>query len=120
MSELVTFESVTDAQDAVRADEICRAIGRALVKHYPHRRWLVDVSVRGGAAKILCPSISMRHAYVMHIHSRTIEQMEREAVRAGGQVLEMFKLSRERGASGGEERLAKDHRGEVIQAATGL
>lgn len=120
MSSLITFETTAEAQEALRADMICKAIGAALRKHYPNRAWYVDISLKGGAAKILSPSISMRHGFVVHIHNRTIDEIEKMAVRAGGQILEMFKLSRERGASGGENTLQRDARGEVIQAATGL
>jgi hypothetical protein len=120
MSGLVTFCSTSEAQDAIKADQICRAIGATLKKHYLNRDWYVDVSLSGGVAKIMSPSISMRHGYVVHIHNKTIEQIERAAIQAGGQILEMFRLSRERGAQGGEERLLRDLRGEVIQAATGL
>jgi hypothetical protein len=46
--------------------------------------------------------------------------MRSGAVKAGGQLLEMFKLSRDQGAKGGEELLQRDTRGEAIHAATGL
>lgn len=117
---VITFENQIEAQDALKADSICRAIGRTLKKHYPGRDWYVDVTIQGGAAKVMSPSISMRHGFVIHIHDKTIDQIERMAVKAGGQILEMFRLSRERGAQGGEESLLRDARGEVIQAATGL
>lgn len=120
MTGIITFDNSADALNAVKADQICRVIGAALKKHYTSRDWYVDVSIARGTANIFSPSISMRHGYVVHIHNKTIEQIEKAAVVAGGQILEMFRLSRERGASGGEERLLRDPRGEVIQAATGL
>lgn len=117
---LITFDSPDQAAQSLKADLMCKTIGSALKKHYANRAWYVEVSLEGGVAKILCPSISSLHGFVIHIHSRTNDQIEKEVIRAGGQILEMFKLSRERGAKGGEENLQRNLRGEVIQAATGL
>lgn len=117
---LITFDNSAEAAEALRADGICRSIGATLKKHYANRAWYVDVSLAGGVAKILCPDISMRHGYVVHIHNKTIDQIEKAVVTAGGQILEMFRLSRERDARGGEENLLRDARGEALVAATGL
>ena len=116
---MIVFDSTADAQDAIKADSVCKAIGAALVKHYPNRNWYVDVSIKGGVVKILCPSISMQFGFCLHI-DRPAHELEKAAVFAAGQILEMFKLSRARGASGGEEKLLRNARGDVIQAATGL
>ncbi len=117
---LITFSSSDDAVRAVEADRLCRKIGSVLQRSYPNRRWRVDVSLVGGVARILCPSISERHGYTIHIHNKTVDQIETATRQAGGQILEMFRLSRERGAQGGEERLIRDPRGEVLQALTGI
>ncbi|WP_299311769.1 hypothetical protein [uncultured Halomonas sp.] len=116
---IVTFDSPDEAQVALKADEVCKQIGQILIKHYPKRRWFVEVSIKGGVAQIQCPSISMQYGYTLHLN-KTHDQMVADVIKAGGQILEMFALSRERGAKGGEELLARDSRGEVIQAATGL
>lgn len=116
---IITFDTSAQADEAIKAEQVCKAVGRALVRHYPHRHWYVDVSIRGGVVKIQCPAISLQFGYVLHLN-KTPASLEREVVRAGGQILEMFKLSRERGARGGEASLARNARGEVIQAATGL
>ncbi|MDP1931914.1 MAG: hypothetical protein Q8L60_10695 [Gammaproteobacteria bacterium] len=120
MSGLITFDNTAQAADAMKADLLCKSIGATLRKHYPNRSWYVDVSISGGVAKILCPQISMRHGYSVHIHNKTNDQIEKAVVMAGGQILEMFKLSRERTALGGEESLLRDSRGEALSAATGL
>ena len=119
MNQIVTFDTSADASEAIRADGICKTIGQALVRHYPGRIWHVDVTLKGGAAKIMCPSISMQYGYILHLDKHALG-LEHAAKLAGGQILEMFRLSRDRGASGGEEKLQRDARGEVLQAATGL
>lgn len=120
MSNVLLFDSTGEASSALKADLLCKHIGQTLKKHYPNRAWYVDVSIEGGVAKILSPSISLRHGFLIHISGKTNDQIEKDVVRAGGEVLERFKLSRERGASGGEENLLRDARGEALKAATGL
>lgn len=116
---IITFDTPDEAEVAVQADALCKRIGQILVQHYPHRQWFVEVSIAGGIAQIQCPSISMQYGYTLHIN-KTHDQMVADVKRAGGQILEMFDLSRERGAKGGEDRLIRDARGEAIHAATGL
>lgn len=115
----IQFFDSTQAETAIKADAVCKAIGTALQKNYPGRQWYVDVSIKGGTANIMCPAISTRHAYVLHIN-KTADQLQKDTVKAGGQILEMFKLSRQKLAVGGEEFLLRDARGEAIHAATGL
>lgn len=117
---IVTFDSPDEAQTALKADEVCKEIGQILVKHYPKRRWFVEVSIAGGVAQIQCPSISMQYGYTLHINNKTHDQMVKDVIKAGGQILEMFNLSRDSSASGGEGQLLRDARGEAIKAATGL
>ncbi|MFG6159635.1 hypothetical protein ACGTNG_12585 [Halomonas sp. 1390] len=119
-SPIVTFDTPDEAELAVASDRLCRQIGALLCKHYPGRKWFVEVSVRGGVAQIQCPAISQLYGYTLHLHNKTHDQLRDAVVRAGGQVLEMFHLSRDRGASGGEESLLRDARGEALNAATGL
>jgi len=119
-SPILTFDTPDEASLAMASDRLCREIGGVLRKHYPNRLWHVHASVAGGVATIQCPSITTRFGYQIHTHNKTHDQLRDAVVRAGGQILEMFDLSRERGAQGGEERLARDMRGEALQAATGL
>ncbi len=114
---MIVFDNTSEANAAIKADALCKTIGNALVKHYPGRQWYVDVSPRGGVIKILCPAISMQYGYTVSL-DKPLHEIERASIFAAGQILEMFKLSRE--LPGGEEKLLRDVRGEVINARTGL
>lgn len=116
---LVTFDTPDEAQDAIKADALCRKIGTILKQNYPGRRWFVEVTVKGGMASIQCPSISMQYGYQLYLN-KSPEDLEKAVKMAGGQILEMFRLSRERGAVGGEEAIQRDPRGEAVKAKTGL
>lgn len=117
---IITFDTPDEAQEALASDRLCKQIGGILKKHYPNRLWHVHVSVRGGVAQIQCPSITTRYGYTLHILNKTHDELINGVIRAGGQLLEMFNLSREQGAHGGEERILRDARGEALHAATGL
>lgn len=115
----MSIEIAQSADRTIEADKICRYVGWVLKKHYPNRDWYVDVSLSGGVIKIQSPSISMNYGFVLHL-DKNLMVLEKDVVRAGGQILEMFKLSREKGAKGGEELILRDARGEALQAAGGL
>lgn len=117
---IITFDTPDEATEALASDRLCKEIGGILKLHYPGRVWHVHTSVRGGVAQIQCPSISTRYGYTLHIHNKTHDQLRAGVVRAGGQLLEMFNLSRNVNAKGGEEHIARDARGEALHAATGL
>lgn len=75
---------------------IAKKIGSALVNKYPGRQWGVRVDVPGGVMVILCPSVSNEKGYHMHLKGDTINTMELRAIRAGGEILERYGISRER------------------------
>lgn len=71
-------------------------IGTALVQAYPKRQWGVRVDLPGGVMVILCPSVSNEKGYHMHLKGDTIHTMELRALRAGGEILERYGISREK------------------------
>ena len=96
-----------DARKAIKADWYARKIGETLRKHYPGRNWYVDINMDGGIAGVKCADISMKYGYVMHLTS-CVEVLQRRAVSVGGEILERFRLSRARHASGDSLDLVRD------------
>lgn len=95
----------SEAYDQVsrRAAEIEGAIsarvGQALVRAYPGRQWAVAVNLavnplHGGTLAVKLPALSDHLAYVVHLKHRTMDELCKEAIRAGGEALERFNLSR--------------------------
>ena len=120
MSNIQLFNTAGEADKAVQANRVCRVIGGALAKAYPTRKWYVDVTIVGGVAKIMCPAISERWAYQIFINKSDYE-LERAAIKAGGQILEMFRLSRAKNADTRDEAdIARNPLGEAIKVASGL
>lgn len=117
MSFIQTFDEV-EANNCVQATALCQKIGNALAKHYPRRKWYVDVNWEGKIASVFAADISMEYGYQLHIN-KISEEIEKAAVKAGGELLERFKLSRERLAFGGHENLIRDLRGNAMAAKQG-
>lgn len=79
--------------------EISRRVGGALVRTYPGREWSVAVSLsvnplHGGTLAVKLPALSDHLAYVIHLKNRSMDELCQEAIRAGGEALERFGLTR--------------------------
>ena len=102
-----------------RQAEIERRVGSALMKTYPTRDWYVDSDVYGGVLEVKCSSISMKYGMIVHLHYST-EEVVKRAVKAAGELLERFRLGRQRLNKGTDEGdLQRNAMGEVITAAAG-
>lgn len=89
---------VIESPDAARfafADmSLARILGNAVARAYPNRRWGIHADSENGIIDVMCPDVSNRMGYCIHLAYKTIEQLERECVRAAGEILERFNLSR--------------------------
>jgi len=94
-------------------------VGRALIKAYPARNWLVDSDVPNRVLTVHCTDISARWGMVVHL-TRSNRETVRRSVRAGGEILERYRLSRQRQASN-DDALSLPHQinGEVRHAPRG-
>ena len=77
----------------------CRNIGDVLVKKYPGYTWMVKPYQDESAYQLFCLELSGEWGYVLH-HNK-IDNDYKAVVRAGGEILERYKLSR--------VRLKQDH-----------
>lgn len=94
---------------------IARAIGTKLVKTYPNRQWSVNVDGPNEVMVIQCPSLSTRKGYVIRISGLSIPQLEEKAVRAAGEILERYGVTRGRNQDPNEfDHLPQTVRDEVI------
>ena len=75
---------------------IAKTLGERLCSLYPNRGWAVKVDLRGRMVVVMCPDVSMRYGYYLHMKNRTIQQLADEMSRVGGEVLERARISRNR------------------------
>ena len=87
--------TVGDMKEAAHNDSVCRHLGAAIVKAYPGRQWLVEVLDKGYVCYIKIPTISMEFGTVV-ILKKALRSDTINCVRAAGEVLERFNLTRGR------------------------
>lgn len=94
-----------------------KQIGTALVNKYPNRQWGVQINLQGGIMIISCPSLSTDKGYHIHMNGKLIDRLEKEAIRAGGEILERYGVNRNVNFDPEElESLDRDWQDEVISA----
>lgn len=74
---------------------MAKTLSEALLKAYPGHLWAVNVEGRTGLITIRDLYLSGQWGYVLKIGNvYSISSLERDAVRAGGEILERFRLQR--------------------------
>jgi hypothetical protein len=84
-------DNAPNANDYVMA----RSLAEALHRHYPNHLWGVNVEGRTGLITIRNLYLSGQWGYVLKlgdVYSQS--SLERDAVRAGGEILERFAMAR--------------------------
>lgn len=75
---------------------LAKQLGEAIVEKFQNRQWSVDVDVANQVIVINCPSLSKRMGYRLHIRNETVKQLIPRAIRAAGEILERYGVSRSR------------------------
>jgi hypothetical protein len=73
---------------------IAKQLGTVLVAAYPGYEWSVHVDATGGVICIVNPSVSSLKGYHLHMKGDTINDLQKRAVDAGGEILERYGLRR--------------------------
>ncbi len=71
-------------------------IAGVLERHYPGHPWMVEANTRQGVAMISIPLFMGRHKYILHVAALASDPMLRSVVRAGGEILERYRIPRAR------------------------
>lgn len=94
---------------------IAKNVGTRLVGTYPGRQWAVQANVQGGIVIISCPSLDPEKGYHILLKDKNIDGICKAAVRAAGEILERFGISRNKKYDSDElEYLARDHKDRVV------
>lgn len=93
---LIDIESPEAAMHRTANDQnMAKMLCERLQQHYPGHLWAVNVEGRTGLITIRNLYLSGQWGYVLKIgHVYSASSLERDAVRAGGEILERFRLSR--------------------------
>lgn len=72
-----------------------REIGRILTKAYPGWHWAIRVDEWGGLVEIRCMNLSTKLGYRLKIKDlQDPVRIRKDVVRAGGEILERYRLQR--------------------------
>jgi len=115
MENVVQAATEAEMHEIIRARRARNTIGKALGRHYPTHPWMVSMSGDGTVAQIMCPAISQEFGMVIHANGST-EEIERKAVRMGGELLERFRVSR---TVADFEHVKRNPRGNAIHGRVG-
>jgi hypothetical protein len=75
---------------------MAKGVGETLMGVYPNRQWGVRVDLEGQMICVTCPSVSNEKGYYISMVGRSLHDLQEEAKRAAGEILERYNLSRER------------------------
>lgn len=86
-----------DDQDTRRAKLemwMAKKVGTAVHEKYRSRQWKIMVNLEGQTLIVCCDSISNYKGYYIHMLNRTIHDLQEEAIKAAGEILERHNLAR--------------------------
>lgn len=72
----------------------CKNITEVLQQHYSGHVWGVALSDDCSMTYIRCFSVSGEMGYSLHTDKLSGDELKRKAIRAGGEILERYKMSR--------------------------
>jgi len=94
---------------------IAMRVGKVLMEHYNQREWKVMVDVENQMLIIGCDSICNYKGYHLHMNKYTMDELEKRAVQAAGEILERHNVARDRKFDPDQlETLARDAFDSVI------
>ncbi len=107
---LLDNEVETEAEDLKMSAEV----GEKLHKHYPGWAWAVHANTTGGVVDIWNPALDMKYGFRLHISDINSDPLLKCVIKAGGEMLERFKMAR--GKFSLDEWMAaqRNHRGVLI------
>lgn len=113
----IKLDDTADERKAKLEQWIAMRVGKVLMEHYNQREWKVMVDVENQMLIIGCDSICNYKGYHLHMNKYTMDELERRAVQAAGEILERHNLARSRKFNPDQlETLARDAFDSVIAA----
>jgi len=100
MAGMIEVYDDLDVKVQARCRSACKTVGATLMKHYPkHAPWLVSHSGDGTMLTFICGRVSRKYGMTLRTNRPAFE-LERLAIKFGGEMLERHFVSRESGEFG--------------------
>jgi hypothetical protein len=111
----INLDDTMDERKAKLEQWIAMRVGKVLMEHYNQREWKVMVDVENQMLIIGCDSICNFKGYHLHLNKYTMDELEKRAVQAAGEILERHNVARNRNFNPDQlETLARDAFDSVI------
>jgi len=95
---------------------IAKEVAECLNKHYPGHAWAVTANVETGLVQVRNLKLSGKLGFILKMDDMSTDPGMRLVIRAGGEILERYRLSR-RGINESEmSDIQYDFKGEAIQS----
>lgn len=115
---MVDTADLDEMKLTIHNDQICKKIGYAITKVYPDRRWYIRIFDKGKLASIILHSVNQE--YGMTVHMLDSEKMNiRRCIKAAGEALERFNLTRGRSDNADVLSLVRNTKGDVFKSDKG-
>jgi len=95
---------------------IAKEVAECLHTHYPGHAWGVNANVEQGIVQVFNLALSGQHGFTLHINDLQQDPSMRLTIRAGGEMLERYQLSRGGKVEHQYDALEYDLRGDAIQS----
>lgn len=109
---------VIDVEDGISHpldEQICAIVGRELCTHYPGHAWRVDADHRKGLVDILNLSLSGKYGFRIEMKGMfSAPDLQKLAMRAGGEILERYNVSRSEFNADEMNNLPVDETGQTV------
>ena len=111
MSEIITL----DNPEHFLADvTMAKRIAEALYKHYPDHIWMVNADNGNNIATVQLGGVTGKYGFYLHLDKLSVGMGE--VMRAGGEILERYRLHRGRRKDDEIANLSRDIAGRVAHA----
>lgn len=92
MSEIIVANDA-DLRQTLTEREVCDSVGPLLAREYPGYRWRVEA--HGGVVDIRCEHTNAKWGYTL-LYDRSFSETDwrKKVLRAGGEILERFHMTR--------------------------
>lgn len=105
-----------DGEDGISASGmlLVKRTAETLHRHYPGHLWAVNIDEEGGVITVMNLALSGKWGFLLKLKTVQEDPDLKSVMRAGGELLERYRLRRGRYESGSIKELLRDIRGNAI------
>lgn len=105
-----------DGEDGISATGmfLVKRVAETLHKHYPGHLWAVNINEEGGVITVMNLALSGKWGFLLKLKAVQEDPDLKSVMRAGGELLERYRLHRGRYIPGSLKALDRDYKGDLV------